>query len=74
MGSRLIFCTSRKCDGGTEKVRYQALVVLGKGGRFGSLANPGSSKTEHRDEPYGEVTDTTLPGKAPKLQLTQTVP
>ncbi len=23
---------------------------------------------------YGEVTDTTLPGKAPKLQLTQTVP
>ena len=31
---------------------YQALVVLGKGGRFGSLANPGSFKTEHRDEPF----------------------
>ena len=53
---------------------YQALVALGKGGRFGSLANPGSFKTEHRDEPFGRVTDTTLPGKAPKLQLTQTVP
>ena len=26
------------------------MVVLGKGGRFGSLANPGSFKTEHRDE------------------------
>ena len=29
---------------------YRALVVPGKGGRFGSLANPGSFKTEHRDE------------------------
>lgn len=53
---------------------YRALVVPGKGGRFGSLANPGSFKAEHRDELYGEVTDTTLPGKAPKLQLTKTVP
>ena len=26
------------------------MVVPGKGGRFGSLANPGSFKTEHRDE------------------------
>ena len=31
---------------------YRALVVPGKGGRFGSLANPGSFKTEHRDEPF----------------------
>ena len=53
---------------------YQALVVLGKGGRLESLANPGFFKAEHRDEPFGRVTDTTLPGKAPKLQLTQTVP
>ena len=28
------------------------MVVPGKGGRFGSLANPGSFKTEHRDEPF----------------------
>jgi hypothetical protein len=31
---------------------YRALVVPGKGGRFGSLANPGSFKTEHRDESF----------------------
>ena len=30
---------------------------------------------EHRDESFlDEVTDTTLPGKAPKLQLRKTVP
>ena len=28
------------------------MVVPGKGGRFGSLANPGSFKTEHRDESF----------------------
>ena len=54
---------------------YRALVVPGKAGRCGSLANPGSFNTEQRDEFYqDEVTDTTLPGKASKLQCTQTVP
>ena len=40
-----------------------------------ALGKSGVIYTEHRDEPFlGEVTDTTLPGKAPKLQLRKTVP
>jgi hypothetical protein len=34
------------------------------------LGKSGITYAEHRDEPFlGEVTDTTLPGKATKLQL-----
>ncbi len=39
------------------------------------LGKSGGLYTEHRDESsLDEVTDTTLPGKAPKLQLRKTVP
>jgi hypothetical protein len=39
------------------------------------LGKSGITYAEHRDEPFlGEVTETTLPGKATKLQLQQTVP
>jgi len=31
---------------------YRALVVPEKDGRCGTLANPGSFNTEHRDEPF----------------------
>jgi hypothetical protein len=41
----------------------------------GILGKSGVPDTEHRDQAtLAEVTDPTLPGKAPKLQLTQTVP
>ena len=54
---------------------YRALVVPGKAGRCGSLANPGSFNTEQRDEFFlDEVTNATLPGKASKHQITRTVP
>ena len=40
-----------------------------------TLGKSGVIYTEHRDESFlDEVTDTTLPGKAPKLQLRKTVP
>lgn len=54
---------------------YRALVVPEKGGRLGSLANPGSFlKPSTETSLLDEVTDATLPGKAPKLQLTKPVP
>lgn len=53
---------------------YRALVVPGKavGLDLWQIRDPLRPSTE--TSLYGEVTDTTLPGKAPKLQLTKTVP
>ena len=53
---------------------YRALVVPGKGGRQGAQANPRPQCRAPRRALSGEVTDATLPGKASKLQVTQTVP
>ena len=67
--------TSRKCDGGTEKVRCTGRwLSRGKavGVELRQIRVPLTPSTE--TSLYGEVTDTTLPGKAPKLQLTKTVP
>jgi hypothetical protein len=51
------------------------LVVPEKGGRCDLLANPEVSTPSTETSPFlDEVTDTTLPGKAPKLQLRKTVP
>ena len=51
------------------------MVVPEKGGRLGLLANPESSTPSTETSPLlDEVTDTTLPRKAPKLQLQKTVP